>query len=236
MKVGSIWIQLFSASGELDPSGQGATPELVAALKTANIACVGWGYCYSKNAASDGDLAKQLCAKYGIKAFIADVEPGNTVHHEPDSWLPADFNRLIGGLNAAFGKDNLGISTFGNLRGHDDAAKIYKLAVGSVALFAPQIYWYNKPAVTYAQDCIKSFRDASIGNPLVATTQAYWGSRQEWRRAARDHGDAGRRVRRRLRRLGQADRPQLVPCRQRQHGRFRVHVGRYDRPYRCGPP
>jgi hypothetical protein len=60
MHMASVWIQLFSASGTLD-SGHGATTELVAALKEARIACVGWGYCYSGNAENDADLAKQLC-------------------------------------------------------------------------------------------------------------------------------------------------------------------------------
>jgi hypothetical protein len=173
MHMASVWIQLFSASGTLD-SGHGATTELVAALKEARIACVGWGYCYSGNAENDADLAKQLCGKYGIDAFIADVEPGNTVHNQPDTWNPNAFKALIGSLRSTFGNNNLGVSTFGNLHGHDDAAAIYKLAVDDVALFAPQIYWYKKPPAAYAQLCIDSFRRAGIANPLVATAQAYW--------------------------------------------------------------
>jgi hypothetical protein len=173
MHMASVWIQLFSASGTLD-SGHGATTELVAALKQAGIACVGWGYCYSGNATNDAGLAKLLCEKYGITAFIADVEPGNTVHNQPDTWDSSAFKLLIASLKSTFGKDNLGISTFGNLHGHDDAAAIYKLAVDDVVLFAPQIYWYKKPPAAYAQSCIDSFRRAGIANPLVATAQAYW--------------------------------------------------------------
>jgi hypothetical protein len=174
MHVASVWVQLFSASGVLDRDGKGGTLELVEGLKQANIACVGWGYCYSDNAATDPGLAKHLCEQYGITAFIADVEPGNTVHGNPDTWQPAAFKNLIAALKGTFGKDNLGISTFGNLKLHQDAASIYKLAIDDVALFAPQIYWYKKAPVAYAQDCIASFRQAGIGNPLVGTVQAYW--------------------------------------------------------------
>jgi hypothetical protein len=173
MNVASVWIQLFTASGVLD-SGNGGTVELVAGLKQANIAFAGWGYCYSGNAATDAGLAKHLCGQYGIDAFIADVEPGNPVYGQPDTWQPTAFNNLIAGLKGTFGKDNLGISTFGSLNGHQDAAAIYKLAINDVALFAPQVYWYQKPPVAYMQQCIASFRQAGIGNPLMGTAQAYW--------------------------------------------------------------
>jgi len=173
MHVGSVWIQLFSASGTLD-NGSGGTKELVEALKQANIACAGWGYCYSQNAATDAALAKQLCSKYGIDAFIADVEPGNPVHGQPDHWQTQPFKNLMASLKATFGKDNLGMSTFGNLNGHPDAATIYRLAIDDVAFFAPQIYWYKKAPVAYAKLCVDSFRQGGIGNPIIATVQSYW--------------------------------------------------------------
>jgi hypothetical protein len=173
MRVGSVWIQLFTALGQLD-NGSGGTTELVAGLKAANISFAGWGYCYSGNAAKDSDLAKKLCGQYDIKAFVADVEPGNPVHGSPDTWKPAAFNNLIAGLKANFGVDNMGISTFGTLVGHQDAAAIYKLAVNDVSFFAPQVYWYQKPPVAYMKQCIASFRQSGIGSPLVGTGQAYW--------------------------------------------------------------
>jgi hypothetical protein len=173
MNVKSVWIQLFTASGTLD-HGSGGTSVLVAGLKQANIAVAGWGYCYSKNAAGDAVLAKNLCKQYGIDAFIADVEPGNSVEGQPDTWSPVAFNGLIAGLTSSFGKDNLGISTFGNLTGHPDAAAIYKLAVDDVAFFAPQVYWYKKAPVDYMEQCIASFRQAGITTPLVGTAQSYW--------------------------------------------------------------
>ena len=174
MHVGSVWIQLFSASGNLDPAGHNGTRELVDGLKAVGIACVGWGYCYSGNAATDAGLAKHLCGQYGIDAFIADVEPGNTVHGSPDTWDKTAFRKLIADLKENFGKAGLGISTFGTLKGHDDAAAIYRLATDDVALFAPQLYWYAHPPVAYVQASIASFRKAGINNPLVATTQSYW--------------------------------------------------------------
>jgi hypothetical protein len=32
----------------------------------------------------------------------------------------------------------------------------------------------QKPPVAYMQQCMASFREAGIGNPLVGTAQAYW--------------------------------------------------------------
>jgi hypothetical protein len=88
MSVKSVWLQLFNANGELDPDGKGATSALVAALESAGIVPVGCGYCYSKNASTDLALASSLCDAYGIDAFVADVEPGNPVHMQPDTGTP----------------------------------------------------------------------------------------------------------------------------------------------------
>src|SRR5271154_3379529 len=83
MSVKSVWLQLFNSHGEIDPNGNGATPQLVSALRVAGIIPVGWGYCYSRNAATDLGLTLRVCQKYQLDAFVADVEPGNPVNGTP---------------------------------------------------------------------------------------------------------------------------------------------------------
>jgi hypothetical protein len=174
MKMASVWIELFTRTGTLDRDGKGGTKELVAGLKAANIQVVGWGYCHSKNSVRDLALAKQLCAKYRIDAFVADVEPGNTVGGKKDSWKPSDFTTLMKGLNDHFKTDNLAISTFAHMGMHPDARDVMKLATSLVCMYAPQIYWNSRDPVKYAKDSIASWPAAGITTPLVATVQSYW--------------------------------------------------------------
>jgi hypothetical protein len=174
MAVRSIWLQLFNADGELDRDGKGATSALVAALKSVGIVPVGWGYCYSKNASTDVALASRLCGAYGINAFVADVEPGNIVHKQADTWDRTAFATLIEGLNAKLGKDNLGISTFANMRLHPDALKIMLIAEPYVCMYAPQVYWFDNLPATYVRQTLETWRAAGITTPLVATVQSYW--------------------------------------------------------------
>jgi hypothetical protein len=142
---------------------------------------VGWnrpgrmGCCYSKNASTDVALASRLCGAYGINAFVADVEPGNIVHKQADTWDGTAFGTLIEGLNAKFGKDNLGISTFANMKLHPDALKIMLIAEPYVCMYAPQVYWFdNLPATYYVRQTLETWRAAGITTPLVATVQSYW--------------------------------------------------------------
>jgi hypothetical protein len=174
MNMSSVWVELFSRPGTLDKDGKGGTKELVAGLKAANIAVVGWGYCHSKSSMRDLDLAKQLCTDYGIDAFVADVEPGNVVGGKKDTWKPDDFVTLMKGLNDHFKKDNLAVSTFAHMGLHPDARDIMKLATSLVCMYAPQIYWNKRDPVTYAKDSIASWSTAGITTPLVATVQSYW--------------------------------------------------------------
>jgi hypothetical protein len=173
MKVGSVWMQLFSRSGPLD-HGTGGTSELIAALKATDIKVAGWGYCQGTQTNAALDNAKTLCGKYGIDAFVADIEPGNTVDGAVDKWDPKLFGEFMSELKQNFGQDNLGLSTFARLDLHPDARDIVKLAPPYVGVFAPQIYWNGRSPVSFAQASLKSFRDAGIQTPLVATTQSYW--------------------------------------------------------------
>jgi hypothetical protein len=173
MKASSVWLQLFNRHGQID-NGAGGTRELVAALNAAGITPIGWGYCHSKNFATDGGLATRCCSTYGINGFVADVEPGNKLSDGPDTWQPNDFVSLIKGLNTQLGKDNLGISTFSRLDLNPELKKIMPLAVNLVSMYAPQVYWNFRDPVDFTEKAISSWRSAGIGAPLVITAQSYW--------------------------------------------------------------
>ena len=128
MAVKSVWLQLFNRHGEIDRDGKGATAQLVGALKSAGIVPVGWGYCYNKNATTDLALTVMLAQKYALDVFVADVEPGNPVDGTPDNWDTGDFENLMKGLSAHFGKSNLAVSTFANMARHPDALPVMRVA------------------------------------------------------------------------------------------------------------
>lgn len=174
MSVKSVWLQLFNSHGEIDPNGNGATPQLVSALKAAGIIPVGWGYCYSRNAATDLGLTQRVCQKYPLEAFVVDVEPGNTVNGAADTWNTGDFATLIKGLAGHFGTPNLGISTFANIAKHGDALPVMRAAQPFVCMYAPQVYWFDNDPAPYVRTSLTSWRDAGFAAPLVATAQSYW--------------------------------------------------------------
>jgi hypothetical protein len=115
MAISSVWLQLFSRGGSLDEDGSGATRELVDALNSAKVIPVGWGYCHNANSSTDGALAADLCGRYGITAFVADIEPGNKINGVEDKWQNQAFVDFVKSLGGKFGKDNLAISTFSRL-------------------------------------------------------------------------------------------------------------------------
>ena len=174
MAVKSVWLQLFNRHGEIDRDGKGATAQLVGALKSASIVPVGWGYCYNKNATTDLALTVMLAQKYALDVFVADVEPGNPVDGTPDNWDTGDFENLMKGLSAHFGKSNLAVSTFANMARHPDALSVMRVAEPYVCMYAPQIYWFDNDPAAYARTSLDSWRAAGIATPLVATTQSYW--------------------------------------------------------------
>ncbi len=180
MKMSSVWFELFSRHGELDTNGEQGTRELVDGLKSAHINPVAWGYCLGANSQkpnkqdNDLQLAIDLCDKYQLDNFVANVEPGNTINGVADTWDAGALAALIGGLNAHFGQDNIGISSFANLQKQPTARGLLAPVASQVAICAPQIYWNNRDPVDWAQQSLQSWKDAGITTALVATVQSYW--------------------------------------------------------------
>jgi hypothetical protein len=174
MAISSVWLELFNPRGTLDIEGLGGTRELVRALKSANIIPIGWGYCHHANTGRDGALAADLCHRYGITAFVADIEPGNLIDGAVDKWPKQAFVDFVHTLSTTFGKDNLALSTFARLDKQPDARMLMPLVTGDVAAFAPQVYWTFADPVTFAEDALASWQSAGVRTPIVATAQSYW--------------------------------------------------------------
>ena len=187
MRMSSVWFELFTRTGVLDQDGKQGTQELVDGLKAANINVVPWAYCWGTNSQNanraDNDLQRaiDLCGKYKLDCFVADIEPGNQITLSnnttlTDKWDPNALNDLVTGLNKNFGEDNLGISSFASLdaNAQPDARTLLPPLTSLVSFCGPQIYWYKNAPVSWAERSLQSWRNAGVATELVATVQSYW--------------------------------------------------------------
>ncbi|MEA2818984.1 MAG: hypothetical protein QOJ86_988 [Bradyrhizobium sp.] len=180
MKMSSVWLELFTRSGTIDKNNTKATKELVDGLKAANINAIPWGYCFGKNSEkadpskNDLELAKTLCDKYKLDVFVADIEPWNKIGDVVDKWKADALEKLMTGLNAHFGKENIGISSFANLDKQPKAREFLVPVAPLVSFCAPQIYWNKRKPIDWAEKSLKSWRDAGVTTELIATVQSYW--------------------------------------------------------------
>lgn len=193
MGIRTAWIRLFGVSG---PAHEPSTRVLIEALRGAKVKLAGWGYCHGADWRSDLDLSVRLSDHYGLEAFVADIEPGNTTPAGKTLWTVADFRTYLKGLESHFGADRLGVSTWPVPKIQDayDSVKLMKLAVDYVGMFAPQAYWMKFPKsvhynatgfkqADYPPDSpaafvnlvIDAWRAMGIATPLTITGQAYWG-------------------------------------------------------------
>jgi hypothetical protein len=205
MHVASVWIQLFSRSGEFDTGNEALRKSLITKLTQAGILWAGWGYCAGVNAQRDLGILAGLKAKLGMTAFVIDAEPGNAVipnpadpnHPLPDLWKVADFDQFVVGTVALFGRDNVAVSTWPVLKLQDTAnnpvIQLMRTAAARVCAFAPQAYWMTFPnhhhydagfdqakyppndPSSYVRLVIDSWEQLGIITPLVISGQAYWG-------------------------------------------------------------
>jgi hypothetical protein len=144
MDFSSAWIRLFGVAGAV---AHAPTQELINALRGGGIALAGWGYCHGAEWETDLRRSIDQCDRYGLKAFVADVEPGNSTTAGRTKWSRADFKRYLGGLAQHFDKGNLAVSTWPVPKIQDafDSVELMKIAASRVGMFAPQAYWMRFP-------------------------------------------------------------------------------------------
>jgi hypothetical protein len=178
------WVRIH---GVTHPEPHGPTLTLISALKQAEIAVAGWGWCQGENIDLEVELALTSLSEFGLEHYIADVEDG--VHGA--NWTSSEVKSLFKSLRAALPDAQIGLSTFGFIPWHKP--QLMSAAEPFVDFFAPQVYWFNFPtlkilkasglevsdyplndSVSYVEVCLEVWEEL-VNKPLVVTGQAYWG-------------------------------------------------------------
>lgn len=178
------WVRIHGAN---KPEAVTSTTSLIAALKQAEIAVAGWGWCQGDNVEFEAELALTTLNEFGLEHYVADVEDG--VHGA--NWSKSEVRTFFKSLRGALPNSQIGLSTFGFIPWHKP--QLMTAAEDFVDFFAPQTYWFNFPtqkllnaaevkqtdyvlnnAASYVQLCIDVWRKV-VEKPLVITGQAYWG-------------------------------------------------------------
>ena len=178
------WVRIH---GITHPEPHGPTLTLISALKQAEIAVAGWGWCQGENVDLEVELALTSLSEFGLQHYIADVEDG--VHGA--NWTNIEVKSFFKSLRAALPDAQIGLSTFGFIPWHKP--QLMSAAEPFVDFFAPQVYWFNFPtlkilkaagveasdyplndSVSYVGVCLEVWEEL-VDKPLVVTGQAYWG-------------------------------------------------------------
>ncbi len=140
----SAWVRLFGVLGAV---AHAPTLELITALRDGGIEVAGWGYCHGADWETDLSRSIDQCERYGIAAFVADVEPGNSTSAGRTTWSRRILPRYLDGLGEHFPSDNIAVSTWPVPKIQDayDSVELMKIAAPRVGMFAPQAYWMTFP-------------------------------------------------------------------------------------------
>jgi hypothetical protein len=194
MGMSHAWVRLFGLEGVMP---EGPTRQLVDKLGAAGIHVAGC-YCHGRNPERELATAIEQTQKFGVGAFVADIEPGRLLGGTKSKWGERAFDDFVGGLATHFGTDNLGMSTWPVLKIQNDpeypSLRLMQIAADHVAMFAPQAYWMSYPTsvhysatgfrpadyprgdpAAFVRLVVDSWRAVGFHNPLVITGQAYWG-------------------------------------------------------------
>ena len=195
MDLRHVWVRLFGLEGAMP---EAPTRTLVDALRSAGFHVAGWGYCHGRNMRDELATAIREARKYGLTAFVADIEPGRLLGGTKSRWRADDFASFIDGLASAFGPESVGVSTWPVLKIQNDAefpsVRLMETVADKVAMFAPQAYWMKYPTnvhynstgfnqsefprndpASFVRLVTASWRRTGFDQPLVLTGQAYWG-------------------------------------------------------------
>jgi hypothetical protein len=195
MEISTVWIQLFTRTGDVELLGgkdsRRLRTALIDGLQREKINWAGWGYCFGANNQRDIDEIRKLRDALQMKAFVIDAEP----EQNRDDWTEGTFDSFTSSVNRMFGTDNVALSTWPILEFHDNpgnpVVKYMKIAATRVALFAPQAYWMDYPGdphynhfsfdkyprsdpSSFVRLVIDAWNNYNFGRPIVISGQAYW--------------------------------------------------------------
>lgn len=179
------WVRIHGAR---ETHAASPTLPLIHALRNAGIAVAGWGWCQGDQISFEVELALTALREFELEHYVADVEDGVGGAH----WTDVEVRGFFSSLRDSLPDAQIGVSSFGFIPWHKP--KLMEAAAAFVDFFAPQTYWFSFPTTkmlravggdpseyplnspaSYADLCLKAWRDAVGNKPLVMTGQAYWG-------------------------------------------------------------
>lgn len=187
-EMGHAWIRIHGRRS-LSPAQKRATEQLLDAFARHEIAVAGWCWCQGEDAPAEARAAVRELDRYGVRDFVADIEPGIN-----DSiWTVADVAAFCETLKDRM-RGAFAISSFGLIDWHQP--HLMRAAAPYVDAFAPQIRWFNFPnrlmaeqfrrpdggrygldsPSDYARLCLDRWRLLTVADPkpLILTGQACW--------------------------------------------------------------
>ncbi len=183
------WVRIHGRKADAAPT-QAASKSLIAALQSAGIAVAGWGWVQGEDPKGEAAIALKALNTYGLKDYIADIEPG----HNNSVWTSLEVDAFCAAVRKGV-VGSFAVSSFALVDWHEP--QLMSAALPHVDAFAPQIYWFNYPnskmvqqfkrpdgtnypigkAHGYAELCLDRWARlaATSPKPLILTGQAYWG-------------------------------------------------------------
>lgn len=189
------WVRVHSATRTEDPT---YTRPLIDALRNADIAVAGWGWCQGDDVSMDVERTLSALSEFELDHYVADIEDGV----KGANWATGEVRRFLGSLRESLPDAQLGVSSFGFIHWHKP--ELMRAADEFVNFFAPQVYWFWYPTAkildavganpgnyplhnpaSYARLCMDVWRKA-VSKPLVLTAQAYWGEDPDYSQGTAD--------------------------------------------------
>ncbi|CCD91662.1 hypothetical protein BRAO375_1650018 [Bradyrhizobium sp. ORS 375] len=188
-QMSHAWVRIH-AQGPYPTNEKRSIAAFIDALKKADIAVAGWGWCQGSDATADAKLAVKELKSFGLSDYVADIEHGVHGANWELSEITNFCTRVRAGVSGSFG-----ITTFPLIDWHEP--ELMTAALSIVDMFNPQIYWHhfpNKKMVTqfkrsggaaYRQNQAPEYVDlcldrwtklmGGVQKDIVVTGQAYWG-------------------------------------------------------------
>ena len=131
------WVRIHAQTAYGAPE-KAAIAGFIAALKAAEIAVAGWGWCQGSDPLADARLAVKESQHFGLTDYIADIEHG--VHNA--NWTPKEIEKFCDHVRNNI-TGGFGVTAFPLIDWHEP--ELMTAALPYVDMFNPQVYWFNHP-------------------------------------------------------------------------------------------
>jgi hypothetical protein len=181
------WVRIHGRKA-YGPKTRAVITRFIAALKAGGIAVAGWGWCQGDDPRSDAAVALSETSRFGLSAYVADIEPDGT------KWTVERIQQFFTALRAHF-HGAVGVTSYPLIDWHEP--NLLKASLPYVDMVNPQIYWFHFPNATmvaeyrkpdgsrYRADNAPDYTDlcldrwnklmGAVRKNIVVSGQAYWG-------------------------------------------------------------